>query len=215
MIYNRMNQQVTLEQLLLCGTHIGHSKQTWNPQTSPYILGTRNNTLIIDLEQTLVLLRTAIRFVYEVSAGGGTVLFVSTAHDYANIVETCAKKCNQPYVNRRWVGGLLTNYIQMKDKLKNPSGCSQKFILSTQGTRNLDKLPDAIFIIGTNNCKSIIHEASLLQIPTIAIIDTNVSVKGITYPIPGNDDSVRTINLYCQMVSNAILSGYYNSIYQE
>ena len=215
MVYNRTKQQIALEQLMLCGAHLGHSKHTWNPQTSPYILGIRSNMHIIDLEQTLSALRIVARFVYEISAHGGTVLFVSTIHDYAHIIETCAKKCNQPYINRRWVGGLLTNYTQIKTKLNNPVGCSQKFILSTQGLRNLSRLPDAIFILGTNNCKTVIHEASLLHIPTIAVVDTNVGIRDITYPIPGNDDSVRSINMYCQIISNAILSGYYNSIYQE
>nr|NP_044803.1 ribosomal protein S2 [Reclinomonas americana]AAD11918.1 ribosomal protein S2 [Reclinomonas americana] len=210
---NILKEKTSLAIMLRNGVHIGHHVNKWNSETGPYLLGQRGNIHIIDLEKTLFLLRKTLSFVSELSSRGGSILFISTMYDFSNIVEENAKKCGQPYVNRRWIGGLLTNFTHIKKKLRNPKGCSEKFIFSTQGIRNMERLPSAIFIVGVNNCRTALLEASKLNIPTIAIVDSNTSIQDITYPIPGNDDSILAVNLYCQLISNAILSGSYNSKY--
>jgi small subunit ribosomal protein S2 len=210
---NILRENVSLTTMLKNGVHIGHHVSKWNSETGPFILGNRGNIHIIDLEKTIISFRKTLNFVSELSARGGTILFISTINDFSNIVQKNARKCNQPYINRRWIGGLLTNFTHIKKKLYNPKGCSEKFIFSTQGIRNMERLPDAIFIIGVNNCKTAIKEASKLNIPTIAVVDSNTSLQNITYAIPGNDDSILAVNLYCQLISNAILSGSYNSKY--
>lgn len=210
---NNLREDLSLTTMLKNGVHIGHHTSKWNPETSSYLLGHRGNIHIIDLEKTIISFRKALRFLSELSSRGGSILFISTINDFSSIIQKSATKCNQPYVNRRWIGGLLTNFTHIKKKLHDPKGCSEKFIFSTQGIRNMEVLPSAIFIVGVNNCQTALSEASKLNIPTIAIVDSNTSIQDITYPIPGNDDSILAVNLYCQLVSNAILSGSYNSKY--
>jgi small subunit ribosomal protein S2 len=206
MRHNIFNK-ICLNTLIKNGVHLGHHKNKGNAEAFPYIIGSRGSIHIIDLETTLISLRNALCFVNKVSANGGTVLFMSAVPDYSGIIEICAKKANQPYINKQWIGGLLTNYIQIKKRLENLSSCSYRFVMSTQGVRAMNALPDAIFILGIKNSAAALHEASLLKIPIIAIVDTNDSIQNVTYPIPGNDDSILAANLYCQLISNAILSG--------
>ena len=212
---NLVEKDVVLHQLLENGVHLGHHKNKWNAEMSSYLLGIRSKTHIIDLEKTLVSLRKAMSLVQNVSSHGGKILFISTIPEFSHIIEMAAKKAGQPYINRRWIGGLLTNFTEIRKKLTNLKGCSHKFIYSTQGIRSMSTLPDMIFVIGINNCTTALHEASLLNIPCIGIVDSNTSVQNVTYPIPGNDDSILAVNLYCQLISNAILSGSYHSIYQD
>lgn len=212
---NLVDQDITLHQLLENGVHLGHNKSKWNSEMSSYILGIRHNTHIIDLEKTVVSLRKVTSLVSKISSSGGSILFVCTIPDFSHIIEHTAKRCGQPYINRRWIGGLLTNFTEINKKLHHLKGCSHKFIYSTQGIRSMTNLPDALFIVGVNNCTTALHEASLLNIPCIGVVDTNTRVQNITYPIPGNDDSILSVNLYCQLISNAILSGSNNSIYQD
>lgn len=202
--------KICLNTLIRNGVHLGHHRSKGNAEAFPYVIGSRSNIHIIDLEATLISLRNAIHFVKNVSANGGTVLFMSAVPEYSGIIEACAKKTNQPYINKQWIGGLLTNFIQIKKRLDNLSSCSYRFVMSTQGVRAMKALPDAIFILGVKNSAAALHEASLLKIPTIAIVDTNDSIQSVTYPIPGNDDSILAANLYCQLISNAILSGNHN-----
>lgn len=211
----RLKQNTTLKHLIDNGVHIGHHKSKVNTEVSPYLLGVRTNVHIIDLETTLVALRKAMAFAHDLSSNGGSILFVSTINDYSSIIESSARKCNQHYVNKQWLGGLLTNFIQIKKRLNNVSDCSYKFIMSTQGIKSMETLPDALFVIGARNCPTALHEASLLKIPTIAVVDSNDSIRNVTYPIPGNDDSILAVNLYCQLISNAILSGSYNRTYHD
>lgn len=199
--------KISLAGLLENGAHLGHHISKYNPDMSQYIIGSRSGFNIIDLEITLQSLRRALSFVNQVASNGGQVLFICTNSHYSNVIAKTAKKCNQPYINRQWIGGLLTNYTHMRRKILKTEGCSQKFMISTQGIRNMDTLPSAIFIIGTNNCATALHEASILRIPSIAIVDTNCSLSNITYTIPGNDDSILAVNLFCNLISNAILDG--------
>nr|YP_007890599.1 ribosomal protein S2 [Histiona aroides]AGH24093.1 ribosomal protein S2 [Histiona aroides] len=210
-----LKQGISLQDLIYNGVHIGHEKSKVNTEATPYLLGVRSNMHIINLETTIVALRKTMKFINDLSANGGTVLFVSTVNDYSSIIESAAKRSNQPYVNRQWVGGLLTNFVQIRKRLNSITDCSYKFIMSTQGVKNMDRLPDALFVIGARNCPTALHEASVLKIPTIAIIDSNDSIRNITYPIPGNDDSILAVNLYCQLISNAILSGSHDHRYQN
>ena len=207
--------KLSLRLLLENGVHLGHHKSKYNPESSMYIMGIRNKTHIINLETTLVALRKVMLFVHEIASRNGTVLFISNIPEYSTVIEKTSKKANQPYMNKQWIGGLLTNFTQIRRKLDHTTDCSHKFLLSTQGIRSMKVLPDAIVVFGVNNCKTALHEASVLNIPSIGVVDSNTNTHNITYSIPGNDDSILAINLYCQLISNAILSGSHNSIYQD
>ena len=206
-----MENKISLQYLLQNGAHIGHHKSRYNPEMSSYILGIRSNIHIIDLESTLHLLRLAMGFTQQVAASGGSVLFICSNPQYSSIVENAAHRCNQPYINKQWIGGLLTNFIHVRKKLESTRNCSNKFLLLTQGIRTMDKLPDAIIVFDVENNTAALREAEKLHIPCIGVVDTNSTIKRITFPIPGNNDSRLTINVYCQLLSNAILSGLRHS----
>jgi small subunit ribosomal protein S2 len=219
----------TMRQLLEAGVHFGHHTRRWNPKMQPYLFGVRNGVHIIDLEQTVPLLARALQAVRDTVAGGGRVLFVGTKRQAQEPVAAAARRCGQYFVNHRWLGGMLTNFKtisgsikrlrDLDEKIGNPSaGMTKRELLEL--TRDRDKLeralggikemgglPDVIFVIDTNKEKIAIEEANKLNIPVIAVIDSNSSPDGITYPIPGNDDAMRAIHTYCDLVSSAVLSG--------
>jgi small subunit ribosomal protein S2 len=219
----------TMRQLLEAGVHFGHHTRRWNPKMAPYIFGVRNGVHIIDLEQTVPMLHRAMVAVRDVVAGGGRVLFVGTKRQAQERVAEAASRCGQYYVNHRWLGGMLTNWKtisqsikrlrEMEELLAQPDlGLTKKEIL--QRTRDRDKLeralggikemgglPDLLFVIDTNKEAIAVQEANKLGIPVVAVIDSNSDPDGVTFAIPGNDDALRAIDLYCDLVSGAVLDG--------
>jgi small subunit ribosomal protein S2 len=219
----------TMRQLLEAGVHFGHHTRRWNPQMRPYIFGVRNGIHILDLQQSVPMLNTALKSVRDIVANGGRVLFVGTKRQAADKVAEAAKRCGQYYVNHRWLGGMLTNWktisvsinrLREVDALMaNPnSGLTkkeqlmiarekEKLELSLGGIKEMGGQPDALFIIDVNKEDIAVQEANKLGIPVFAVLDSNSSPKGVSYPIPGNDDALRAIELYCDLFADAILDG--------
>ena len=219
----------TLRQLLEAGVHFGHHTRRWNPRMAPYIFGVRNQVHIIDLQQTVPLLDRALRAVRDVTAAGGRVLFVGTKRAAAEHVADAAKRCGQYYVNHRWLGGMLTNWKTITGSIKrlrqidemmagDVQGLTKKEVLDITrdrekleralgGIKDMGGLPDILFIIDTNKEKLAIEEANKLGIPVVAVLDSNSDPQGVTYPIPGNDDAIRAITMYCDLVAGAVLDG--------
>ena len=219
----------TMRQLLEAGVHFGHHTRRWNPSMSPYLFGIRNQVHIIDLQQTVPMLDRALRAVRDTVAGGGRVLFVGTKRAAAEHVADAAKRCGQYYVNHRWLGGMLTNWKTITGSIKrlrqiedmlggDTQGLTKKEILeitrdqeklerSLGGIKEMGGLPDILFIIDTNKEKLAVEEATKLGIPVIAVLDSNSDPAGVTFPIPGNDDAIRAITLYCDLISSAVLDG--------
>ncbi len=219
----------TLRQLLEAGVHFGHHTRRWNPSMKPYLFGVRNQVHIIDLQQTVPLLDRALRAIRDVVAAGGRVLFVGTKRAAADYVADSAKRCGQYYVNHRWLGGMLTNWKtitgsikrlrQIEDMLSGDTqGLTKKEILDITrdrekleralgGIKEMGGLPDILFIIDTNKEKLAVEEATKLGIPVVAVLDSNSDPAGVTFPIPGNDDAIRAITLYCDLVAAAVLDG--------
>ena len=219
----------TMRQLLEAGVHFGHNTRRWNPKMGQYIFGIRNGVHIVDLEQTVPMLYRSLEAVRDVVKGGGRVLFVGTKRQAQSKIAEAAKRCGQYYVNHRWLGGMLTNWKTISVSIKRlreleeivgqgAQGRTKKEML--QLTRELDRLqralggikemggqPDLIVIIDTNKEQLAIQEANKLGIPVVAILDTNSNPDGITFPIPGNDDALRAIDLYCDLFANAALDG--------
>ncbi|GBQ08049.1 30S ribosomal protein S2 [Acetobacter cerevisiae] len=219
----------TLRQLLEAGVHFGHHTRRWNPRMEPYLFGVRNQVHIIDLQQTVGLLDRALQAIRNTVAGGGRVLFVGTKRAAAEPIAEAAKRCGQYYVNHRWLGGMLTNWKTITGSIKRlrqieetldggTSGLTKKEILeltrardklerSLGGIKEMGGLPDILFIIDTNKEKLAVEEANKLGIPVVAILDSNSDPKGVTFPVPGNDDAIRAISLYCDLVSSSVLDG--------
>jgi len=219
----------SMRQLLEAGVHFGHTTRRWNPQMLPYIFGERNGVHIIDLEQTVPMLHRALESVRDVAAGGGRILFVGTKRQAAEVVASSSRRCGQYYVNHRWLGGMLTNWKTISNSIRRLKTLEDQLAQGTQGLtkkeqlglqRERDKLdrslggikemaglPDILFVIDTNKENIAIHEAGKLNIPVIGVLDSNSSPEGITYPVPGNDDAMRAINLYCDLVAGAVLDG--------
>jgi small subunit ribosomal protein S2 len=219
----------TMRQLLEAGVHFGHHTRRWNPKMAPYLFGVRNGIHIIDLEQTEPMLHQGLQAIRDVVAGGGRVLLVGTKRQAQEPVAEAAKRCGQYYVNYRWLGGMLTNFKtisqsirrlrELEDRIsQEQSGLTKRELLEL--TRSRDKLeralggikemgglPDILFVIDTNKEAIAVAEANTLRIPVVAILDSNSSPDGIAYPIPGNDDAMRAIHLYCELVSGAVLDG--------
>ena len=219
----------TLRQLLEAGVHFGHHTRRWNPRMAPYIFGVRNQVHIIDLQQTVPLLDRALRAIRDVTAAGGRVLFVGTKRAAAEYVADAAKRCGQYYVNHRWLGGMLTNWKTISQSIKRlremeerlaevNTGLTKKETL--QLTRERDKLeralggikemgglPDILVIIDTNKEAIAVKEANKLGIPVVAVLDSNSDPDGVAFPIPGNDDALRAIDLYCELLSGSVLDG--------
>jgi len=221
---------VTMRQMLEAGVHFGHQTRYWNPKMAPYIFGHRNKIHIINLEKTLALYQEALKFVRQLAANKGSVLFVGTKRQAREIVHEEAVRCGMPYVDHRWLGGMLTNFKTVKQsikRLKEMEGMvedgslerlSKKEALGIQrelaklqrslgGIKDLAGLPDALFIIDVGYHKGAVTEAIKLGIPLVAVIDTNHSPDKIDYVIPGNDDSNRAIRLYARGMADAVLEG--------
>ncbi len=223
--------EFTMRQLLEAGVHFGHNTRRWNPKMESFIFGVRNNVHIIDLQQTVPMLHAALAAVREVTAGGGRVLFVGTKRQASQIVSEAAGRCGQYYVNHRWLGGMLTNWKTITASIKRlheleqmlnseeiAEGLTKKELLnltreqekldrSLGGIKDMGGLPDMLFIIDTNKEELAVAEASKLGIPIVAVIDSNSSPNNITFPIPGNDDAIRSISLYCDLVAGSVLDG--------
>ena len=221
--------EFSMRSLLEAGAHFGHQTHRWNPKMDRYIFGSRSNIHIIDLSQTIPLLHQALVAVREVAAKGGRVLFVGTKRQAADPVAEAAQRCAQYYMNNRWLGGTLTNWRtvsgsiarlrelegllesggegRVKKELLNLQRERDKLELSLGGIKNMGGVPDIMFVIDTNKEAIAIQEARKLNIPIIAILDTNSDPDGITYPIPGNDDAARAIQTYCDLIADAVLDG--------
>ncbi len=222
--------QITMRQMLEAGVHFGHQTRYWNPKMEQYIFGARNKIHIVNLEKTLPLFQEAQEAVRRLVANKGTVLFVGTKRQAREIVREEATRAGMPFVDHRWLGGMLTNYKTVKQSIKRleekaavlenaaESGYSKKEILEMQrdveklerslgGIKNMKGLPDAIFVIDTGCQKGTLVEAEKLGIPVIAVVDTNNSPDGVKYVIPGNDDSAKAIRLYCRGIADAVLEG--------
>ncbi len=220
----------TMRQLLEAGVHFGHNTRRWNPKMSPFLFGVRNNIHIIDLQQTVPLLHRAMTAVRQVVAGGGRVLFVGTKRQAALKIADAAKRCGQYYVNHRWLGGMLTNWQTISKSIKQlkdleeklgsdeMQGLTKKELLGMErqrdkldralgGIKDMGGLPDIIVVIDTNKEDIAIQEANKLNIPVVAVIDSNSSPEGVDYPIPGNDDAIRAVNMYCDLIAESVLDG--------
>ena len=217
---------VNIKQLLEAGVHLGHKTLRWNPKMKQYIFGEKNSIHIIDLTQTVNFLKNALSELHKKIASGGKVLIVSTKKQASEQVSTLAKETNQYFVNYRWLGGMLTNWNTIQNSIKRlknldkqladeDTGFTKKEIIkfgkereklqrSLGGIAEMKKVPDIIFIIDTNIESLAVNEARKLSIPIIAILDTNSDPTGINFPIPGNDDARRSINLYCELFKNTI-----------
>jgi len=221
---------VTMRQMLEAGVHFGHQTRYWNPKMAPYIFGHRNKIHIINLEKTLELYQEALKYVRQLSANRGTLLFVGTKRQARDIVREEAQRCQMPYVDHRWLGGMLTNFKTVKQSIKRLKEMEQmvqdgtlermakkealgyereleKLNRSLGGIKDLTGLPDAIFVIDVGYQKGAISESVKLGIPVVGVVDTNHSPENIDYVIPGNDDSNRAIRLYARGVADAILEG--------
>ena len=221
---------VTMRQMLEAGVHFGHQTRYWNPKMAPYIFGHRNKIHIINLEKTLALYQDALKFVRQLAANKGSILFVGTKRQAREILHEEAVRCGMPFVDHRWLGGMLTNFKTVKlsiKRLKEMEGMvedgslerlSKKEALGIQrelaklqrslgGIKDLGGLPDALFIIDVGYHKGAVTEAIKLGIPVVAVIDTNHSPDKIDYVIPGNDDSSRAIRLYARGMADAVLEG--------
>jgi len=219
---------VTMRQMLEAGVHFGHQTRFWNPKMAQYIFGSRNKIHIVNLEKSLPLFQDAQKYVRQLSANKGTVLFVGTKRAARDIVREEAERAGAPFVDNRWLGGMLTNFKTVKQSIKRlndleaqlaePGRLSKRETLTVQrevdklnrslgGIREMGGLPDAIFIIDVGYQKGTVTEAKKLGIPVIGVVDTNNNPEGIDYVIPGNDDSARAIRLYARGMADAVLEG--------
>ena len=220
----------TMRQLLEAGVHFGHHTRRWNPRMEPFIFGQRNGIHILDLQQTVPLLARALEAMRDTVAKGGRVLFVGTKRVAADKIADTARDCGQYYVNHRWLGGMLTNWATVSQsirRLRELEGRLEsedmgqlgkkeilqlnreldKLQLTLGGIKEMGGLPDMIFVLDTNKEDIAVLEANKLGIPVVAVIDSNASPDGVDYPIPGNDDAMRAISLYCELAQGAILDG--------
>jgi len=221
---------VTMRQMLEAGVHFGHQTRYWNPKMAPYIFGARNKIHIINLEKSLPMYQDALKYVRQVTANKGQILFVGTKRQAREIVKEEALRAGAPYVDYRWLGGMLTNFKTVKGSIKRlkdmdqmvADGSMEKLSKKEQLTMNREKeklerslggikdmggVPDALFIIDVGFHKIAVTEAKKLGIPIVGVVDTNNSLDGVDYVIPGNDDSTRAIRLYARGVADAILEG--------
>ena len=221
---------VTMRQMLEAGVHFGHQTRFWNPKMAPFIFGARNKIHIINLEKSLPMYQDALKFVRQLASNKGTILFVGTKHQAREIVMEEAQRAGMPYVDSRWLGGMLTNYKTVKgsikrlkeleamvadgslEKLSKKEGLMfsremEKLQRSMGGIKDMGGVPDAIFVIDVGFHKIAVTEAKKLGVPIIGVVDTNNSLDGVDYVIPGNDDSTRAIRLYARGVADAILEG--------
>ena len=222
--------QVSMRDMLKAGVHFGHQTRYWNPKMGKYIFGARNKIHIINLEKTLPMFHDALSFVEKLAAGKNKILFVGTKRSASKLVREEAQRCAQPYVDHRWLGGMLTNYKTIRasikrlreletqsqdgtfDKLTKKEALMrrrdlEKLERSLGGIKEMGGLPDAMFVIDVDHERIAISEANKLGIPVIGVVDTNSSPEGVDYIIPGNDDAIRAVQLYLGAMGDAILSG--------
>jgi small subunit ribosomal protein S2 len=228
--------KVSIKDLLDAAVHFGHKTSRWNPKMAPYIYGMRDGIHIIDLNQTAGLLTAALKAVYEVARSNGRILFVGTKVQASDIVAAYAEKCGQYYVNHRWLGGMLTNWGTVSKSIKTLEGLEEilndeekveshtkkeileltrkkdKLLKAFGGIRNMGGKPDIIILIDTNKEHIARSEADKLDIPVVGILDTNSDPDNIAYPVPGNDDAIRSITYYCEIFSDTVLSGLEESL---
>ena len=224
----------SMRQLLEAGVHFGHHTRRWNPKMEKYIFGARNNIHILDLQQTVPLLYQALEEVSNIVARGGRILFVGTKPSASEAVAEAAQSCGQYFVNHRWLGGMMTNWGTVSQSIKRlqdlearfedegeMAGLTKKEILQLTrerekleqtlgGIKLMGNLPDLLFVIDTNKEAIAVAEAKVLGIPVVGVVDSNASPEGVTFPIPGNDDALRAIKLYCDLVVGAVLEGLRN-----
>ena len=221
---------VSMRQMLEAGVHFGHQTRFWNPKMAPYIFGERNRIHIINLEKTQPLYAEAANFVKGVVSDGGTVLFVGTKRSAREAVQAEATRCGMPYVNQRWLGGMLTNFKTIRQSIKRLADITEmaangqldkrgkkeatqlrremeKLERSLGGIKNMESLPDALFVVDVGHEKIAIHEAKKLGIPVVAIVDTNCTPDDVEYVVPGNDDAMRAIQLYATGMAEAVIEG--------
>ena len=221
---------VTMRQMLEAGVHFGHQTRFWNPKMAPYIFGHRNKIHIINLERTLEQFNDATRFVRQLAANRGTMLFVGTKRQAREIIVEEANRASMPFVDQRWLGGMLTNFKTVKVSIKRLKEMEQitadngtermskkealdfareveKLNKSIGGIKDMNALPDALFVIDVGYHKIAVQEAAKLGIPVVAVVDTNHSPQGVAYVIPGNDDSSRAVRLYARGIADAVLEG--------
>jgi len=221
---------VTMRQMLEAGVHFGHQTRYWNPRMAPFIFGHRNKIHIINLEKTLAQYQEAGKFVRQLASNKGTVLFVGTKRQAREIIREEAQRCSSPYVDHRWLGGMLTNFKTVKQSIKRLREMDQmvqdgsieklskkealtfqrelaKLERSLGGIKELNGLPDAMFVIDVGYQKIAVTEANKLGIPVVGVVDTNHSPEGVDYVIPGNDDASRAIRLYARGIADAVLEG--------
>ncbi len=219
---------VSMRQMIEAGVHFGHQTRYWNPGMAPYIFGQRNRIHIINLEKTVPLFNDALNFVGKVVGGGGSIMFVGTKRSARDTVAEQAARCGMPFVNHRWLGGMMTNYATVRASVRRLKTLQtmeldgtlaklnkkealmmtrerEKLERSLGGIQDMERLPSALFVIDVGHEDIAVIEANKLGIPVIGIVDTNSSAKGIDYVIPGNDDAIRAIQLYANAVADAVL----------
>jgi small subunit ribosomal protein S2 len=225
---------VSMREMLEAGVHFGHQTRFWNPKMAPFIYGHRNKIHIINLEKTLPLFNDGLKFIRQIAARRGTIMLVGTKRQAREVIAAEALRAGMPYVDQRWLGGMLTNFKTVKGSLKKLKDMQAQVEAGTQpsikkealmfqreiaklekdigGISDMTGLPDAIFVIDVGYHKIAIQEANKLGIPVIGVVDTNHSPEGITHVIPGNDDSAKAVELYARAVADAILEGKANAI---
>ena len=222
--------EVSMRQMLEAGVHFGHQTRYWNPKMAPFIFGARNNIHIINLEHTVPMFRKACEFVKKVAADGGNILFVGTKRAARESIRAHAERCGMPYVSHRWLGGMLTNFKTIRQSIKRLEELEQmqadgtierltkkevlglkreqaKLERSLGGIKNLAALPDAVFVVDVGHENIAVHEARVLGIPVVGIVDTNCSPEEVDYVVPGNDDAMKAAELYAVCVADAVLDG--------
>jgi small subunit ribosomal protein S2 len=223
--------EVSMKQLLEAGVHFGHQTSRWNPKMKPYIFGARNGIYIIDLQRTVKMFEAAYAFVRTLAANGGSLLFVGTKKQAQDAIREEAERCSMFYVNNRWLGGTLTNFQTIKQSIDRLKKCEEtlsdpvmaealtkkemlgvsrerdKLLTSLGGIKTLRKLPDALFVIDPKKEEIAVREANKLRIPVVAVVDTNCDPDVVDHKIPGNDDAIRAIRLFCAAMADAVLEG--------
>ena len=225
-----MAVKINIRTLLEAGCHYGHQTRRWNPKMKPYIFGERNGIYILDLKQTVIDADRAYSFLKDTAAKGGRVLFVGTKKQAQEPIATQAARCDMPYINQRWLGGMLTNFVTMRSRIDRMEeleamiedgrmaarGKKEQAVLTKEleklqrnlgGVRDMHALPQAIFVVDTKREEIAIKEANRLHIPVVGLLDTNSDPDVIDYGIPANDDAIRSVNLMCELVADAVLAG--------
>ncbi len=225
-----MAVKINIKTLLDAGCHYGHQTRRWNPKMKPYIFGERNGIYILDLKQTIVDADKAYTFLKNLTAKGGTVLFVGTKKQAQEPVAAQAERCGMPYINNRWLGGVLTNFVTMRSRIERMTELEamqedgrmallpkkeqsvltkelEKLTKNLGGVREMKALPQALFVVDTKREEIAIREARRLKIPVVALLDTNSDPDVVDYGIPANDDAIRSVSLMCELIADAVLAG--------